>query len=523
MTHSELKFVNREKECEKIIRQMIANVDCCSLSQKSLIGFGQSYGAGKTSIGLNLISAAKHNNFFKNFEPATDQQLEALIKLERSIIVLVDLRTFELESTAPLKNQLFQKFKSKLKETAYKIQDIANHNSINNILARLDSLKEKGMEQFCNEVCEECSRNPNLSFLFFVDEIDAINSKNNITICPEGLKSMNPYERLYNLWTLLSIFLEKNIFLLVAGKSSSLSMIGKSLINVKNHSGSPTKFFHITLPHLEKEHYEICIKNTKITVRHSSEKKIMNNYCLTAYDILYYRLNFDQNLVCEFMQQAYIYSKGIPRILFNITQAFLETKRKIKTMKEVISFIEEDCLAAQKYTDIAVDFDDKWYQDCFLRLLLFAVLEIPISIDCKFKVPDSYNFKKIPVLELIANMCIFHENYGDENSANDNLIKLVIPKYTLLLLRKRSIKGLPQIPSFILSETLLSRRDIIEKGELLQELTLQCLIAHFITETVNTLFSNISPKTYSKYSVQSTNLDCISLISFLLIFYTFVT
>jgi len=498
MTHSELKFVNREKECETIIRQILANVDCTSLSQKALIGFGQSYGAGKTSIGLNLISAAKHNSFFQNFKPTTESQSEAIRKLENSIIVLVDLRTFELESTVPLKNQLFQKFKLKLKEIVYKIKDTANINSINNILAKLDSLKEKGMEQFCTEVLDECNNNPNLSFLFFVDEIDAINSQNNITICPEGLNSTDPYERLYCLWTILSIFLEKNIFLLVAGKSSSLSMIGKELINIKGHSRSPTKFFHITLPHLEKQHYEISIKNTKITVTHSFEKKSMNNYCLTANDVLYYRLNFEQDLVNEFMDQAYIHSKGIPRILFNITQAFLETKRKIETKKELITFIEEDCLNAQKLTDIAVDFDDKWYKDCYLRLLLFAALEIPISINMKFKVPDPYNFKTIPVLELIANMSIFHESYRDENATNDDLVKLVIPKYTLLLLKKRSIKEYSQTPSFLLSDDLLSRREIIEKGELLQELTLQCIIAHFIAENANVLFSNTLPKTYKE-------------------------
>jgi hypothetical protein len=342
---------------------------------------------------------------------------------------------------------------------------------------------------------------PNLSFLFFVDEIDAINSKNNINICPEGLSSRNPYERLYCLWTLLSIFLEKNIFLLVAGKSSSLSMIGKNLISISNNSRSPTRFCHISLRHLSKEHYELSLKNTKITVTHNSKMKITNKYHLTAYDALNYRVDFDENLVKSFLENCYIYSKGIPRILFNITVALLERKGKIKTEKEMISFIEVEALQMQKITDLFPDFNEKWQRDCFLRLLLFAVLEIPISIYSKFKIRDSYGFKTIPILELIANVSIFHENCGNDYSIDSEIVKLVIPKFTLVLLRKQFLLQLISTPAFILCENLMSRREIIDKGDLLQELTVQCIIAHFIALNLNDLTENSSTVTYGKYSM----------------------
>jgi hypothetical protein len=61
------------------------------------------------------------------------------------------------------------------------------------------------------------------------------------------------------------------------------------------------------------------------------------------------------------------------------------------------------------------------------------------------------------------------------------MVKLVIPKYTLLLWRKNSIKELSKVPSFVLSEKLFSRGELLEKGEVLQELILQCLIGYFIT------------------------------------------
>lgn len=196
------------------------------------------------------------------------------------------------------------------------------------------------------------------------------------------------------------------------------------------------------------------------------------------------------------MQQVDIYSKGIPRILHYITEALLSTKRKLTTKKSIISFIEDDCLQLQKISDLVVSFVPKWRRDCFLRLLLFAVLEIPISIRCKFKVPQSYSFKEIPVLELIANMNIFHEKYGSDDRGDD-IVKLLIPKYTLLLLRKYGL--LAQEPSFVISEHLLSRNDVLDKGKLLQELTLQCLVAHFIAQKSNAILSKNQLKPYSKY------------------------
>jgi hypothetical protein len=110
MVHEELKFVNREKECLEIINELVSNVDCVSLSKKTLIGFGQSYGAGKTSIGLNLISVAEHSGFFERFHGRTDKQLQTFLKLQQSIVVLVDFRTLELESKTPFKNSYLESF-----------------------------------------------------------------------------------------------------------------------------------------------------------------------------------------------------------------------------------------------------------------------------------------------------------------------------------------------------------------------------------------------------------------------------
>jgi hypothetical protein len=226
------------------------------------------------------------------------------------------------------------------------INDKVKKNDIRNILSDLDRIEDGGLTQFCGLLSRYIE---STTFLFFIDEIDDINSASNINICPEGLSSNNPYERLYELWKLLLVFLEEDhIFLLVAGKSSSLSMIGKGLIDVNGSSSSPTRFRHIVLPHLEIKHYELSLRNTKVAVAYDVKERVSYIYQLSAYNILWYRLNFDQELVKEFMQQVDIYSKGIPRILHYITEALLSTKRKLTTKKSIISFIEDDCLQLQK-------------------------------------------------------------------------------------------------------------------------------------------------------------------------------
>jgi hypothetical protein len=70
-----------------------------------------------------LISVAEHSGFFERFHGRTDKQLQTFLKLQQSIVVLVDFRTLELESKTPFKKQLFRKFHQKLHDTLKNIND----------------------------------------------------------------------------------------------------------------------------------------------------------------------------------------------------------------------------------------------------------------------------------------------------------------------------------------------------------------------------------------------------------------
>lgn len=120
----------------------------------------------------------------------------------------------------------------------------------------------------------------------------------------------------------------------------------------------------------------------------------------------------------------------------------------------------------------------EWMNSLVSKLLLIAILGLPLDPELKIVIPES-NFA-YPIMELISSLNFVHENYKKDSP----LMKLSLPRYFTMYLKDRI-----DAPLIVLSNHL--RKDITDKGELLQELVFHCVATHMQISSVTTEFKGL--------------------------------
>ncbi|KAL9653301.1 hypothetical protein ABK040_011008 [Willaertia magna] len=407
-----LKFVNREKESELIVKTFVKNKEQQNLSQAKLVSLFQTYGIGKTS----LVRKFRKVYSYSNNENWRNQEW------------IKNLQLFELDFRFFRPSQCISNMSEEIADFViyeYKRQFIDNNNVPTDLLEKRKAFYKELIntknKQYIFDILNEHPLLPE-GYLVFFDEVDTILHNNfndqlkdtKWMTCKEGLDLY--LSRFIELWTeVMPLLIPKKSAIIFSGHVP----VHLALTENNYKGGSPSDYCLVYLSPMESSVIEIMLEQSIVKTRHSE---------ITLLDAL--KL-LGLNDIDQFINILIDYTGTVPRIMENSFESFLNNLNDLSTEKNICEAFEK---SEQKLHDVTVTIRNNEEANLLAHLYLLHSFKITIPVQTKLY----FNKRHRNFIEILPHFKVHFQ-------VINNCVKINIPK----LLKNDILKKLSKFQTAI--------------------------------------------------------------------------